>query len=272
MNRTAYLVASRQGIYLAGRDGVRRLAEGRFFGLACVEADVFAFRHDWDPPAGDVLSGEIVLFAWTGNELREVRTLVRGLDYNCHQLDHFEGAFFLVDTANQRIVEYDKSWSQVASHQILAPAPRQGSAHAHLNSVAVTRNAVWVMLHNGKRSLSSEIVEYDRSFRERRRLTLPCNGCHDIVPLDDGALMTCLSPLGAIASVPGEIVPIDKLWTRGLVVSDTEIAIGSSLFGKRMGRALLPGFLTLLDRDYRRTDRIFLPAAPTQIRSVELAG
>jgi hypothetical protein len=35
-------------------------------------------------------------------------------------------------------------------------------------------------------------------------------------------------------------------------------------------RTLLPGFLTFLDPgDYRRLGRLYLPAAPTQIRRIE---
>jgi hypothetical protein len=53
------------------------------------------------------------------------------------------------------------------------------------------------------------------------------------------------------------------------VVSEDEIAVGSSLYGRRMGRALLPGFVTFLDRDFRRTGRLDLPAAPTQMRALD---
>ncbi len=126
------------------------------------------------------------------------------------------------------------------------------------------------MLHNKNRGLTSEIVELDRHFRERSRTALPCGGCHDIVPLPDGRLLTCLSPRGEIAILPGGTHPIDGLWTRGLVASRDEIVVGSSLYGRRVARAILPGFLTFLDPgDYRRTGRLYLPAAPTQIRPIE---
>lgn len=270
MAKAAYLVASRQGIYLADRDGWRRLVEGRFFGIVCAGTEVFAFRHGAPARPARPLSGQVVRYAWADGALRELEVVASGLDYSCHQLDHFDGAFFLVDTANQRILEYRGDWTEVAAHAILPPADPDGPEHAHVNSIAGTSDRVWVMLHNKPRGLPSEIIELDRAFRERGRTTLPCSGCHDIVPLAGGRFLTCLSPLGELAEIPGESHRIDRYWTRGLVVGPDEIVVGSSLFGHRLGRAMLPGFLTFLNPDYSRAGRIYLPAAPTQIRRVGL--
>lgn len=270
MRLSAYLVASRQGLYLATRDEWRLLAEGAYFGLACAGGEIFAFRHDPVPGEPGPHSGRVVHYRWQGGVLRELGIVAEGLDGNCHQLDFFDDAFFLVDTVNQRILEYGSDWSPTAAHRILPAAEPGGPGYAHLNSIAGNSDRVWVMLHNGKRGLNSEIVELDRQFRARSRIALPCGGCHDIVPLDDGRLLTCLSPRGEIALVPGETHPIDGLWTRGLVAGRDEIVVGSSLYGNRLARALLPGFVTFLDPgDYRRTGRLYLPAAPTQIRPVD---
>jgi hypothetical protein len=122
------------------------------------------------------------------------------------------------------------------------------------------------MLHNGQRGRPSEIVELDRAFRECGRTMLPCSGCHDIVPLPDGRLLTCLSPRGEILVGADETHCIDDLWTRGLVFGPNEVAVGSSFYGHRLSRALLPGFVTFLDHSYQRIGRIHIPAAPTQIR------
>ncbi|HEX8240803.1 MAG TPA: hypothetical protein VF574_13785 [Allosphingosinicella sp.] len=270
MKSPSYLVASRQGIYAATRSDCRKLVDGAFFGIVCVESEVFAFRHDPEPSETEPLSGRIVHYSWRDGALSERGIVADRLDHNCHQLDCFDDAFFLVDTLNQTILEYGPDWTPVAAHRILPPAPRDGPGHAHINSIAGNADTVWVMLHNGKRGRPSEIVELDRGFRERRRIELPCAGCHDVAPLPDGRLLTCLSPRGEIAFVPGETHKIDEMWTRGLVVGPDEIAVGSSLYGNRVARALLPGFLTFLDPvDHRRLGRLFLPAGPTQIRRVE---
>jgi hypothetical protein len=266
MTAPAYLVASRQGLYAVGREQWRLLVEGCFFGIVCEGEAVFAFRHGSDTPVSDPNSGCVVRYLWRAGQLAEAGIVVDGLDHNVHQLDFFDDAFFLVDTVNQRVLEYDICWSLSAAHQILPPAQRDGPGHAHLNSIAGTPETIWVMLHNGHRGLASEIVEFDRAFEERRRILLPCSGCHDIVKLPDGRLLTCLSPRGEILVGAGEIHPIDDLWTRGLVFGPDEVAVGSSLYGRRLGRALLPGFVTFLDPEYRPIGRIRVPAAPTQIR------
>jgi hypothetical protein len=268
MSLPAYLVASRQGLYFVNRQGWREGPRGRFFGIACVEDEVFAFRHGEAEEGEAARSGCVVRFRWRSGALRETDVVVEGLDRNCHQLGHFDHAFFVVDTLGQRLLEYDRFWRPVAAHPVLAPAPRDGPGHGHINSVAGTADTIWVMLHNELRGLASEIVEYDRGFRERRRTLLACHGCHDIVPLEDGRLLTCLSPRGEIAVEPGRNHPIDRCWTRGLAVGPDEIAVGSSLFGKRVARALLPGFVTFLDRDFNRTARFHLPAGPTQIQRI----
>lgn len=270
MDKPAYLVASRQGLYAVGHTRWRLLVQGRFFGIVCVGDAVFAFRHGAAvSPTDDPHSGEVVRYVWEAGELIESGVVVAGLDHNVHQIDFFDDAFFVVDTFNQRILEYDLLWNPAAVHQILPPAERDGPDHAHINSIAGSADTVWIMLHNGKRGLPSEIVEFDRHFRERGRRTLPCGGCHDVLPLPDGRLITCLSPRGEILVGQDEVHAIDALWTRGLALGPDELAVGSSFYGVRFARALLPGFVTFLDPAFRRSGRIHVPAAPTQIRRLD---
>ncbi len=267
-----YLLASRQGLYLVNRDGYRLLAEGRFFGVVCLDGEVYAFLNTAADRSDDSEgAGCIVGFSWNGADLTDQRTCVSGLDHNCHQIDAFDDAFFVVDTFHQRVLEYDPLWRLMASHQILPPAGRRGPGHAHINSIAGDADRVFVMHHNGDRAGPSEIVEFNRRFEERNRTPLPCNGCHDIAPLEDGRLLTCLSPEGQLALVSGETFPIDRCWTRGLAVGPDEIAVGSSYYGARVERTLLPGFVTFLARDFRQTARIHVPAAPTQIRCFDVS-
>jgi hypothetical protein len=88
----------------------------------------------------------------------------------------------------------------------------------------------------------------------------------DIVRLENGRLLFCESHLGRLSCDDGSSYQIDNPLTRGLAVGPDEIAVGSSLYGQRLARDLLPGFITFLDRAYRRIARLHLPAAPTQIR------
>ena len=267
MDEPVYLVASRQGLYAARRGGFRLLISGRFFGIVALQDEVFAFRHGaWSDENPN--SGSIVRYRWRSGSLDEEAIMVAGLDQNCHQLEHHDGRFFLVDTLNQCILEFDTDWKPLASHQILPPAARESAGHAHLNSITVEGDRIWIMLHGGRSGRNSEIWEFDRSFSQIGRTILPCTGCHDIVVLHDGRLLTCLSPRGEIQVGRDQVYSVDELWTRGLAVGPSEIAVGSSLYGKRIHRTLLPGFLTFLDPAFDRIGRLYLPAAPTQVRLV----
>lgn len=263
-----YIVASREGLYVVNRAGWRRVAEGYFFGVTVRGSHVYCFRTVSRAVAqAQPRSGQIVRYRCTpdGPFLGE-EVLVDRLDHNCHQVDFFDGSFYVVDTRGQRLLEFDEDWQRAKIHQILPPAAEGTADYAHMNSFLGWNDAIYVMLHNARREQPSQVVEFDRGFRERRRITLSTPGCHDIVRLEDGRLLFCESQKSQLCCDDGSSHPIDKLLTRGLAVGEDEIAVGSSLFGARIVRKLLPGFVTFLDRSYRRVARIHLPAAPTQIR------
>ena len=265
-----YVVASRQGLYFVNHTRARRVAEGVFFGVAVRGSTLYCFKTapTQNVPA-DKVAGSVVRYERMGETLSGPVPILTGLDHNGHQLDYFDGTLYLVDTFNQSILEFDEAGANIKSHPILPPAVREGPYDAHINSFLVVEDSIYVMLHNGHRKLPSEIVELDRQFRERRRIVLPSVGCHDIVRLEDGSLLYCDSQSGSIARDDGFSLKIDELFTRGLAVGGDEIAVGSSFFGARIARTLLPGFVTFLDRGYNRIDRLYLAAAPTQIRRLD---
>jgi hypothetical protein len=266
-----YVVASREGLYIVDHAKWRLAAEGRFFGVTVHKADIFCFKLIiLEDDREQTRFGQIVRYRFIDSKrLGEPEILIDELDYNCHQVDFFDGSFFVVDTRGQRLLEFDENWRSAAIHQILPPAAEKSSGYAHLNSFLGHDRSIYVMLHNQQRRLPSEIIEFDRKFSERRRITLPWTGCHDIVRLEDGQLLFCESLRGRLSCDDGSSHQIDKLLTRGLAVGEDEIAVGSSLYGKRIARVLLPGFVTFLDRSYQRVARLYLPAAPTQIRRLD---
>jgi hypothetical protein len=264
-----YIVASRQGLYLASRQGIRKLVPGFFFGVTVLGPAVYAFRTVSQAAAQeDPNTGSIVRFRFQDGELSEPEILVRGLDHNCHQVDFFDGLFWVVDCTHQRMLAFDKEWRVAATHAI-DRRPGREVGDAHINSFLGREGRLRVLLHNQRRGIPSEIVEFDRSFREIGRTSLPDCACHDLVELEDGSILFCNSYRGQIALLDGPHHQIDELFTRGLSVGSDEIAVGSSTFGKRLSRELLPGFVTFLDRSYRRVGRFYLPAAPTQIRRLD---
>lgn len=260
-----HLVASRQGIYLVDHDGYRKLIDGHFFGVTVRDGFVYCFRTVSLAEAEDNPNqGRLLRYPYRDGELGTPEILVEGLDYNGHQVAFFDGSFWLVDTGNQQILEFDAGWNRTA-HRIGPAVARRGPDDAHINSFHGRGDRIFLMFHNGHRKMPSEIVELDRDLAEIGRTALPSTGCHDVVPLEDGTLLYCESVRGRIAVAGGTAHKIDELYTRGLAVGDHEIAVGSSLYGARASRTLLPGFVTFLDRAYERIARVYLPAAPTQI-------
>ena len=266
-----YVVASREGLYVVNHARWRQVADGCFFGVTVLGAHVYCFSTvTRERAASEPRSGQIVRYRcspsgiFSGPEI-----LVRGLDHNCHQVDFFDGSFYVVDTRGQSLIEFDDNWRCASVHQILPPADEGSSGYAHLNSFLGCDDAIYLMQHNFRRQLPSKIIEFDRRYRVRRTITLSLSACHDIVRLEDGRLLFCESHLGRLSCNDGSSHQIDNLLTRGLAVGPDEIAVGSSLYGRRLARDLLPGFVTFLDRAYRRTARLHLPAAPTQIRRLD---
>lgn len=267
-----YLVASRQGIYRVTHTAWEKLAEGHYFGLTLIGPQVYCFQSvSAKDAARERKSGKIVRFTWDGAALGGAEILADGLDYNCHQIDFHDGLLWVADTGHQRLLAYDGAWRLAETVVLGPPCLERGPDDAHINSFHARDERIWLLFHNDKRGIPSEIVEYDRSFREQGRIRLPSAGCHDVVALEDGSLLYCHSPQGEIAVAGGASYKIDDLYTRGLSVGADEIAVGSSLYGARFARELLPGFLTFLDRNYNQIARVYLPAAPTQIRRLDAA-
>jgi len=263
-----YVVASREGLYIVTKTHCRRVASGQYFGVTVKDGAIYAFENAGNRAGEATPRGRIVRFSLRDGAISDPEILVERLHYKCHQVDFFDGSFFVVDTENQRILEFDSDW-RGTTHQILPPIEAGGTADAHINSLLGLGDRVYVLFHNGPRERPSELLEYDRDFVERHRTTLGSTGCHDIVRLEDGRFLYCESTKGQITRDDGLSVKIDQLYTRGLAVGEDEIAVGSSLYGKRLTRDFLPGFVTFLDRSYQRLARLYVPAAPTQIRRLD---
>jgi hypothetical protein len=265
-----YLIGSRSGLFLVGRERWVQAAEGQFFGLTLMGGDVYAFQAEpgrWSP---EKRGGRIVRYRLEGERLIEAETLVSGLDNECHQVDFFDGAFFVVDTYNQAVLEFDQAWRLAGTHRPIPYAAHKDwkGGYAHMNSILGRGGDIHLMLHNGGDG-PSELLTVDRGFNVRRRVALDGVWCHDVVELEDGRILCCDSRNGRLHWLGGGHVEIDALMTRGLAVGPDEIAVGSSLFDTTPHRLLTPGFVTFLDRDFRCVARLHLPAAPTQIRRLD---
>jgi hypothetical protein len=263
-----HVVASRNGLYFINKIAWMKFREGLFFGVTVHQGKLYCFESG-ESAGNPGKRGRIVRFE-CGDGSAEPEVLAEGLDDGCHQVDFIGDSFFVVDTRRQAVIEFDRDWGPVATHRPLPFAAQNdwSGGYVHMNSILGQGDEILLMLHKGNFG-PSEVIVVDREFRIRNRIALAGHRCHDIVLLEDGGLLYCDSTAGALSVHGGRSIKIDTMMTRGLAVGRTEIAIGSSLLGERIGRRTVPGFVTFLDRDYNRLARLELPAAPTQIRRLD---
>jgi hypothetical protein len=123
-----YIMASREGLYVVNRTAWRRVADGYFFGVTVRGSEIYCFKTVAKIEANlNSYSGQIVRYERKGDgTLGGPEILVGGLHHNCHQVDFFDGKFYVVDTGHQRILVYDEDWRCVETHQLLPEAEHRG--------------------------------------------------------------------------------------------------------------------------------------------------
>jgi hypothetical protein len=264
----SHVAASRDGIFLVSRTHYRKILDGLFFGVTLERGFIYAFEALG--PRGSA-AGRIVRFGIEQGVAVDHQIMADELDGGCHQIDIFGDRLFVVDTHHQRLVSFDRAWRRTSHYPLPIATFADGfPAYRHLNSFHGRGASIYLILHN-LRHQPSELVTLDRDLRIVRRLRLLGTSCHDIVRTETGEAIVCDSDGGRLIGESVPLAKVDTLFTRGLAVGDAEIAVGSSLFGARPVRDLVPGFVTFMDRRFRPLGRLHLPAAPTQIRRLDEA-
>lgn len=268
----SHLVATRRGLFAVNETSHVRIAHGSFFGLTLRGESIFAFEA-CDLAGLPTQRGRIVRLDRVGHRIAEARVLVDGLDNGCHQIDFIDGRLTVLDTQNQRILRFE---SDEAGYEALYPLPRMDKrawsrGYVHANSLLQVEDRILVLFHNGfaYTGKASEVALFDLDWHEIDRRPLPGHDCHNLVALENGALISCGSAAGEIISIDGPLAKVSTMMTRGLSVGADLIAVGASKFSARADRHRTPGTITFLDRTFRRLSVLDLPAAPTEIRRLD---
>nr|WP_298645053.1 hypothetical protein [uncultured Tistrella sp.] len=270
-----HLVASREGLYVAGIAGCERRRDGLYFGATIRDGAAWVFESlDADLHAR-TSRGRILRLpidpATAGFGPAEV--VADGLDNGCHQIDFVRGQLVVVDTYRQKLVVFSEDFSTCTVHYPAgqADADTGDTGYVHMNGIGGDGRDLYVMLsHAGVQpARPSEVLRLDASFNQVERFTLPGLMCHDLVVLEDGRLIANGSMGGFLIDRQGIIAQVDNLLTRGLSIGTDDVVIGSSTFGDRERRIAATGRLTFTGRDLALRARYDLPAAPTQIRRLD---
>jgi len=268
----SHLVATRRGLFAVNEARHIRIAHGSFFGLTLRGNTIFAFET-CDLAGLPTRRGRIVRLDRLGDQIAEARVIVEGLDNGCHQIDFIDGRLTVLDTQNQRILRFDAG---EIGYETLYPLPSMdrrawSRGYVHANSLLQVENRILVLLHNGfaYTGRPSEVSLFDLDWNEIDRRQLPGRNCHNLVALEDGALISCGSAAGEIIGFDGPRAKVSTMMTRGLSVGTDLIAVGASKFSARADRHHTPGTVTFLDRSFRHLSTLELPAAPTEIRRLD---
>lgn len=268
----SHFVASRQGLYAVNEYSWHCLVPGQFFGLSIRDQALYAFEAG-DMPRLPTRQGRIMRFPFEGGGLGPGETIVAGLDNGCHQMDFIDGRLQVIDTYQQQIIDFAPDFS---SHELYYPLPQAArndwaGGYVHYNSLLGFNGFRLLLLHNGgmKTRRPSLLLLCDREWNPIRQALLPGLGCHNIVLLEDGCLLSCASLAGSLIDMQGTRLQVDECMTRGMAVGDTELVIGASLFSIRKERQFVPGRVHFFDRNGERRACLELPAAPTDIRRID---
>jgi len=268
----SHLVATRSGLFAVNEERHVLIGHGSFYGLSLRGDSVFAFEA-CDLAGLPTRRGRIVALERTGNRIAAARIVVDGLDNGCHQIDFIDGRLAILDSQRQRVLLLtpgEAAPEPVYPLGVLAERA-WSKGYVHINSVVQIGDHILLLLHNGAAYTGrpSEVAAFDLCWREIGRWQLPGDGCHNLVVLEDGRVLSCGSVAGEIIDRDGALAKLSDRMTRGLSVDARTIAVGASKFSARRGRETTAGAVMFLDRGYQVGSTIELPGAPTEIRRLD---
>jgi len=267
-----HLVATRNGLFAIAPDRHVRVAFGGFYGLTIRGGAIYAFEA-CDIAAMPTKRGRIIRLEQSGERIASGSVLATGLDNGCHQIDFLDGILHVLDTSNQRVLRFAADGAPLETIHPLPPMAERNwhKGYVHINSLTRVGGRILLLLHNGvaHTGRASEVAVFDLDWREVERWPLPGGGCHNLVVLEDGTLLSCGSMAGEIVGLDGPKVRVSEMMTRGLSIGAETIAVGAAKFTARIDRHASPGTIAFLDRDYAARATLALPGAPTEIRRLD---
>lgn len=259
----SHVVCTRNGLFAINHHAWTKIADGRYFGATITSRGLVVFEATVEgPDTGRLLRLDL-------SRPDRFETLGCGLDSGCHQLDVVRGRLTVVDTNNQALVACHQGRASTIARPLPKGAGRTfADGYVHINSVVEAEGLVHVLAHNGgfETRWPSRVLVLDEAWQLVEQFLLPGFGCHNLVFLEDGSLLSCDSLQGNLIDRHQRLAHVDDLFLRGLSVSEDEVVVGASQYALRPSRRQVAGRVHFLDRTYRPRHVLELPAAPTEIR------
>lgn len=267
-----HLVATRSGLFAIDPDRHVRVAYGSFYGLTIRGGAIYAFEN-CDLAGLDTGMGRLVRLDRDGDRIASATVLATGLDNGCHQIDFLGETLHVLDSQNQWLLRFGADGTPLETIHPLPPMAERAwsKGYVHINSLLRVGERNLLLLHNGVSHTGrlSEVAVFDPDWNEIDRWPLPGGGCHNLVALEDGTLLSCGSMAGEIIGLGGPLVKVSEMMTRGLSIDAESIVVGAAKFTARSDRHTSPGTVAFMDRAYRTRAVLDLPGAPTEIRRLD---
>src|SRR5688572_2448629 len=245
-----HVIASRAGLFVAGRSSWKRVLRGRFFGATVKGRAIYCFQAR--SRSGRTDTGRILRLEMADGRITGSRVVASGFDDECHQIDFIGDTLHVVDCANARILQVQPATGEWTAHYPLGRLDRHTAmSESHMNSLAGRPDGtMWLLLHNmAKRH--SEVLVLDRAFAIQRRFSVDAGSAHNIVFTDDDAdYLIADSYGGRLISARGVVIDdTDGLAVvRGISLDDDVCVVGESFFVARDARQTGAGRIHAYDR------------------------
>lgn len=261
-----------QGLLVVEQGRVRRLLEGKFYGITRYRGCWYAFeRQRWH--------GRIIRFSLDG----EWEVAIWGLSRGIHQIDILDDRLVVVDTYENRVLLFDspaelrnvwwKSCNPVVSYPDGVLQRGRGSHnYHHFNSIFADDEAVYLLAHNEtlKTNRSSEVWRLDRELTTPISVTqLNASNAHNVY-VHQQSLLCCASMEGTLRLDDVDVFTT-QCFTRGLSVSTDMIIVGGSDVSRdRVRRAQTDGYIWTLTPGFQMLECMTIKGGPVQeIRRID---
>jgi len=260
------LVTTKNGLYYLGKETIRRLMEGLYYGLCRWDSGWLVFQ------AIDGTRGRVVKFDLVGERIEAVCQVISGLSPGCHQMDRIDDLLYITDTYNNRLLVYgEQSGKMVLLDGSFPPGRlangRQSRNYADMNSVWMAPDRqLYVYYHNetSKTGRTGQIAVLSPELKEIRRHDVESENGHNVV-FWQGDFVFCDSMGGRLRHGKRTVYESD-MFTRGLAMGADFWVVGESEYGEREVREKLLGRIRYLDRSFNVVNSIALPGMVQEVR------
>ncbi len=259
----SHICATKKSLLLLNNNKFTKLLRGHFYGITMNAQFIYVFQS-----FPKLCKGRILKISPNGS----VMSLIENLSEGCHQIDIRENNLFIVDTYNNKILQYNLD--NLSENKVFFPLGplldgRQSINYQHMNSILLGKENNLILCHNEfiKTGKFSEILVCDKSFKVIKQIKINSKCAHNIGLTSRKRYLFCNSLENSISNERYDEVQLSS-FTRGLSITEDCIVVGESDYGKRDIRDRLNGWINFFDHKLVLINRMRVPGLVQEIRAL----